>query len=175
MMREQTFLQLAPEFGGTKFGPFDHVEVRLGSDPSNSDITLPPTLGVADQHVKLIKQQDGSFIVAPVDRTAAVFHFRAGSGRPKQVLAPTAVSNGDSFALVTPEGPRFFILLEKDPRAAARSAEEAEGPRSLLQDPTLYIGLFFLLLILGQLSFYVVAFQQPSEALPAAELRHDPR
>ncbi|MCA9495126.1 MAG: hypothetical protein KC621_34595, partial [Myxococcales bacterium] len=127
-MREQTFLQLAPEFGGTKFGPFDHVEVRLGSDPSNSDITLPPTLGVADQHVKLIKQQDGSFIVAPVDRTAAVFHFRAGSGRPKQVLAPTAVSNGDSFALVTPEGPRFFILLEKDPRAAARSAEEAEGP-----------------------------------------------
>lgn len=127
-MRQQTFLQLAPEFGGTKFGPFDHVEIRLGSDPSNSDITLPPTLGVADQHVKLIKQQDESFILAPVDRTAAVFHFRAGSGRPKQVLAPTAVANGDSFALVTQEGPRFFILLEKDPRAVAKALEESEGP-----------------------------------------------
>ena len=43
-MRNQTFLQLAPEFGGTKFGPFDQGEVRLGSDPSNSDITLPATL-----------------------------------------------------------------------------------------------------------------------------------
>lgn len=127
-MRTQTFLQLAPEFGGTKFGPFDHVEVRLGSDPSNSDITLPATLGVLDQHVKLIKQQDDSFILAPVDRSAAVWHFRGGGGKPKQVLAPTAVANGDAFALVTPEGPRFVIALEKDPRAVAKALEDSQGP-----------------------------------------------
>ena len=47
MSRNHTFLQLAPEFGGTKFGPFEHVEIRLGSDPANSDITLPEALGAA--------------------------------------------------------------------------------------------------------------------------------
>lgn len=129
MAKSLTFLQLAPEFGGTRFGPFDQVEIRLGSDPSNSDITLPETLGVAPQHLKLLKQQDDSYILAPVDRTAAVYHFRAGSPRPKQVLAPTAIANGDAFAMVTPEGPRFAVMVEKDARQIAKAAQDAQGPR----------------------------------------------
>src|SRR5688572_3538386 len=128
MARTVTFLQLAPEFGGTKFGPFDQVEVRLGSDPSNSDITLPETLGVAPQHVKLLKQQDDSFILAPVDKSAAIFHFRSGTARPKQVLAPTAIQSGDAFALVTPEGPRFYVQVEKDAKAIAAQAADSSGP-----------------------------------------------
>lgn len=123
-----TFLQLAAEFGGTKFGPFTSAEVRLGSDPGNSDITLPETLGVAGQHMKLLRQQDNSFIIAPVDRTAPVFFFRAGQARSKQVTSPLAVQSGDSFALVTPEGPRFVIVVETDPRAVKAAAEEASGP-----------------------------------------------
>jgi hypothetical protein len=129
MAKSQTFLQLAAEFGGTKFGPFDQVEIRLGSDPSNSDITLPEALGVAPQHVKLLKQQDDSYILAPVDRTAAVYHFRGGSGRPKQVLAPTAIANGDAFSMVTPEGPRFAVQVEKDPRQLSKAIAESEGPK----------------------------------------------
>ncbi len=129
MAKSQTFLQLAPEFGGTKFGPFDQVEIRLGSDPSNSDITLPEALGVAPQHVKLLKQQDDSYILAPVDRTAAVYQYRGGSGRPKQVLAPTAIMSGDGFSMVTPEGPRFTVLVEKDPRAVSKAIAESEGPK----------------------------------------------
>lgn len=129
MAKSQTFLQLAPEFGGTRFGPFDQVEIRLGSDPSNSDITLPEALGVAPQHVKLLKQQDDSYILAPVDRTAAVYHFRPGSARPKQVLAPTAIANGDSFAMVTPEGPRFGVMVEKDARQIQKAAQDAVGPK----------------------------------------------
>lgn len=127
-MKTFTFLQLAPEFGGTRFGPFDAVEVRLGSDPAQNDITLPETLGVAAQHVKIFKQQDDSYILAPVDRSAAVFHYRAGTARPKQVLAPMAVANGDAFSLVTPEGPRFYIQLERDPRAVEKALEESQGP-----------------------------------------------
>src|SRR4051794_10756500 len=103
MARAVTFLQLTPEFGGTKFGPFEGSEVRLGSDPGSSDITLPETLGVAGQHVKVLRQQDNSFILAPVDRAAPVFHYRAGTARPKQVTAPLAVAAGDAFSLVTPE------------------------------------------------------------------------
>lgn len=128
MARTVTFLQLAAEFGGTKFGPFEAVEIRLGSDPGANDITLPETLGVAHQHVKLLRQQDNTFILAPVDRTAPVFHYRAGTARSKQVTAPMAVASGDSFALVTPEGPRFYIVVESDPRAIKAAAAEADGP-----------------------------------------------
>jgi hypothetical protein len=132
MARFVTFLQLAPEFGGTKFGPFEAVEIRLGSDPGSNDITLPETLGVAAQHVKLLRQQDNSFILAPVDRAAPVFHFRAGTARSKQVTAPMAVQGGDSFALVTPEGPRFHIVVETDPRAIKSASADAEGPEAAI-------------------------------------------
>ena len=128
MAKTMTFLQLSQEFGGTRFGPFDQVEVRLGSDPEESDITLPPALGVAPQHVKVLKQQDETYILAPVDRTAALFYFRSTGGKAKQVTAPLACKAGDSFALVTPEGPRFFLQSEKNPKAIAAAAAESEGP-----------------------------------------------
>lgn len=119
---EQTYLQLAPEFGGTKFGPFSGVEVRLGSDPTENDITLPEAWGIELQHVRILIQPDGSFIVAPTSRLATVYVFR-GPGRPKQVTSPMAVASGDSFALATPEGPRFFILRELPPNAKKNESE----------------------------------------------------
>lgn len=116
MALTETFLELAPEFGGTRFGPFKNMEIRLGSDPASNDIVLPENLGVLPNHVKLISQGDGSFIIAPIERTAGVFSFRSG-GSAKQVTSPVAAQgasetySADSFALVTPEGPRFYILL----------------------------------------------------------------
>jgi len=127
-VKTMTFLQLSQEFGGTRFGPFEQVEIRLGSDPEQSDITLPAELGVAPQHVKVLKQQDETFILAPVDRTAALFFFRSTGGKAKQVTAPLACKAGDSFALVTAEGPRFFLQSEKNPKAIAEAAKESEGP-----------------------------------------------
>ena len=112
MAKTLHFLQLSNEFGGTKFGPFDTPEVRLGSDPGRNDITLPENLGVAPEHVKVLIQGDGSYIVAPVERSAAVFVWRGGARKPKELSSPIAVNAGDSFALVTPEGIRFFILAE---------------------------------------------------------------
>ena len=128
MARTYTFLQLSQEFGGTRFGPFDGVEIRLGSDPGRSDITLPEGLGVAPEHVKILIQTDGSFIIAPVDRAAAVFHWRAGSNRSRQVAAPMAVQAGDGFSLGTAEGPRFFIQTVAE-KQAKEAAAESEGPK----------------------------------------------
>lgn len=122
MATPTTFLQLSPEFGGTKFGPFPGLEIRLGSDPHNSDIVLPEALGVSPQHVRVIRQNDGSFIVAPTERTATVFLWRAGGRAPKQITTPTAVAAGDGFSLVTQEGPRFYILLEQPSKAASQDA-----------------------------------------------------
>jgi hypothetical protein len=129
MAKRLVFLQLAPEFGGTKFGPFAGAEIRLGSDPSRNDIVLPEALGVAMEHVRLVKQQDESFIIAPTERTASVFVWRA-DGRPgKQITAPVAVGAGDGFSVVTAEGPRFYIVLElpKAAEAAAGGAKDGFG------------------------------------------------
>jgi hypothetical protein len=120
------FLQLSEEFGGTKFGPFDSMEVRLGSDPTRNDITLPENLGIIAEHVKVLIQGDGSYIIAPVERTAGVYVWRGGARKPKELQSPIAVNAGDSFALVTPEGPRFFILAEM-PHETDLTGDNVEG------------------------------------------------
>lgn len=117
-----TFLQLSPDFGGTKFGPFTGVEIRLGSDPTRNDIVLPEALGVAPEHVKVIKQGPTNFIIAPTQRTAAVFIYKASGGPPKQAVTPMAAQPGDSFAVVTAEGPRFYIVAEAPPKQTASAA-----------------------------------------------------
>ncbi|MBN2798495.1 MAG: hypothetical protein JXX28_05045 [Deltaproteobacteria bacterium] len=111
-----TFLQLAEEFGGTKFGPFTAAEIRLGSDPENNDIVLPENLGVLPQHMKVLLQKDGSFILAPVERTATVFLWKPDGRPPKQLNTPSAAVMEDSFSLVTAEGVRFQLLREEEKR-----------------------------------------------------------
>jgi hypothetical protein len=114
-----TYLQLAPEFGGTKFGPFQGVEIRLGSDPTRNDIVLPEALGVLPAHVRVIRQADNSFILAPTERTATVYLHRNDARAPKLVTTPTAIQTGDGFSLVTAEGPRFHVLVEQPQKAGA--------------------------------------------------------
>jgi hypothetical protein len=118
MAKRQVFLQLTPEFGGTKFGPFQGAEIRLGSEPGRNDIVLPEGLGVAPEHARLVKQPDESFILSPVERTAQIYLYRVDGRPPKPVQSPIAVVMGDGFSLVTQEGPRFIIVLEMEKRAA---------------------------------------------------------
>ena len=42
MLEEElaTYLRLTPEFGGTRFGPFEELEIRLGSDADRCHIVL---------------------------------------------------------------------------------------------------------------------------------------
>ncbi|MFT4978994.1 MAG: hypothetical protein ACI8S6_004904, partial [Myxococcota bacterium] len=40
-----TYLSLTPEFGGTRFGPFEGLGVRLGADANRCHIVLPESLG----------------------------------------------------------------------------------------------------------------------------------
>lgn len=127
------YLVLSPEFGGTRFGPFEGLEARLGSNKERCHITLPESLGVAKEHCKVIRQGGASMILAPSERTAAVFLWKGDARRPVQVQAPTAVKPGDSFALVTQEGPRFFIELGELPAEvrAARNPANRRGPKNL--------------------------------------------
>ncbi len=104
------YLTLSPEFGGTRFGPFEGLEVRLGADRDRCHIVLPEAFGVAREHCKVIRQGEG-LIVAASERTAAVFVWKGDARRPTQIQAPTSVRPGDSFALVSPEGARFTVVM----------------------------------------------------------------
>lgn len=142
----QTYLLLSPEFGGTKFGPFKGMEIRLGSDSGRNDIQLPEALGVLPEHVKLLKQGDDTFIVAPTERSAGVFIWRAGHQRAKQITSPMAIQAGsdsysaDAFSLVTPEGPKFYIIQEipqqdaTGPETGLDRAKKRVSSKSLLAE-----------------------------------------
>lgn len=129
MPRSATFLELAPEFGGTTFGPFPGPEIRLGSAADGCDIRLPVSLGVASLHCRVVRQDDATWLVAPVDRASAVWFHRASGGRPALLEAPVAARSGDAFSLVTPEGPRFRLRIEAG-AAADDAARNSQGPKA---------------------------------------------
>lgn len=119
------YLRLAPEFGGTRFGPFEGLEVRLGSDRDRCHIVIPESLGVLGEHVKLIRQDANNIVITPADRTAAVFLWKPGDRRPSPVHTPTAVRPGDAFSLVTAEGPRFLVELDELPAEVQAQRQQA--------------------------------------------------
>ncbi len=125
-----TYLRLAPEFGGTRFGPFEGLEVRLGSNGERCHIVLSESLGVLPEHAKLLRQRDNSLIVTPAERTATIFLWKPGERRPSQVLTPTAVRPGDAFSLVTADGPRFIIELDVLPPEIVEKRAEEKKVRS---------------------------------------------
>lgn len=121
-----TYLRLTPEFGGTRFGPFEGLEVRLGSDADRCHIVLPESLGVRAEHARLIRQGPQNLILSPSERTAAVFLYKSGERRPVQLNTPTAVRPGDGFALVTADGPRFIIELDELPPEIRTQREQSK-------------------------------------------------
>lgn len=123
-----TYLSLTPEFGGTRFGPFEGLEVRLGSDNNRCHIVLPESLGVLPEHVKLIRQGPVNLILAPAERTATVFLYKQSERRPLQLNTPTAVRPGDAFTLVTPDGPRFVVEVGELPDEIKAQREGKGGP-----------------------------------------------
>jgi hypothetical protein len=130
------YLALTPEFGGTRFGPFEGLEARLGSDGNRCHITIPEAFGVATEHCKVLRQGPDNLLVAPADRTAAVWVWKGDARRPVQATSPTAVRPGDSFALVSPEGPRFVIELGPLPPEIQAERERAKRSKRGFRDLT---------------------------------------
>jgi len=120
------YLELTKAFGGTRFGPFEGVEVNLGSSP-DCDIVIPEAFGVAAFHVKVLRQEGMGLIVAPVERTAAVYVWKGGNPRPQQIATPVAVTHGDHFAMGTPEGPRFQVKIDLLPEDVRKQRALAAG------------------------------------------------
>lgn len=155
------YLLLAPEFGGTRFGPFEGLEVRLGSNPDRCHIVLPESFGVLPEHVKVIRQGPQNLILAPAERTATVFLWRQGARKPEQITSPVAIRAGDGFSMVTPSGPRFTVQLDELPEDVKKEREEAAkrvgvGRRRLSKESMAAEGkrqIFTQLLVLGPMQY----------------------
>lgn len=130
------YLTLTPEFGGTRFGPFEGIECRLGSNAERCHITIPEGLGVLREHCKVLRQGPANLILTPSERSAGVYLWKGDARAPVQVATPTAVRPGDSFALVTPDGPKFRIEIAALPPEvlAQRSNKGKRNARGLTAD-----------------------------------------
>lgn len=104
-----TFLQLPPEQGGLRFGPFTGI-VQLGSDPRRCQITLDASHGIYPLHATLADAGHGVYHFAPVEHGAKAFVVQAGSPQVWPVQGAVQVKSGDSIIVGTPAGPRFQVI-----------------------------------------------------------------
>ncbi|MFM2161548.1 MAG: hypothetical protein RLZZ383_1060 [Pseudomonadota bacterium] len=115
MSRDEVWLQLAPEFGGTRFGPIVGTEFRLGTAEDNH-VRLAEGLGVEPHHVRLIRRSGDAFLVAPVERSATVWAQRRGTRQPSPIQSPIVLAPGDAFLLGSAQGVRFTLVSAPSPK-----------------------------------------------------------
>lgn len=116
------FLQLTPEFGSVRYGPFPS-SIVIGSDPKRCQIILDPSMGIFPVHASLGRLADGSLALSPQSKEAKLFLMPSGQPHTWPVTGPVVVNLGDLIVLGTPAGPRFQIQSDL-PRSAAPSAAQ---------------------------------------------------
>lgn len=137
MAQPLPYLQLSEDFGGEAFGPIDRDEYRLGTAEDN-EVRLTEGLGVDPHHARIARKSGDTFYVAPVQRGSTVWLYRGDRGQPEALHGPAVIRPGDGFALGTPNGIRFKLILREAPRptgptgpgrtsAEARAAELQSG------------------------------------------------
>ena len=123
-----TYLKLDQNFGGNEFGPYEDLEVTLGSDPS-CNIVIPVDFGVLRLHAKLTRNSPTDIFLTPADQAARIFVWRGRARNASQIYAPTQVKSGDSFSLVSPNGPKFKIEFRELPKEVVEKRLESMGKR----------------------------------------------
>ena len=140
-MAGKTFLQLPPELGGLRFGPFESW-IQIGSDPKRNQIVLDPAHGVYPAHCAIGPMPDGRYSVAPASPECKVFILPAGQQQMWPVTSPVQASAGDMVVFGTPSGPRFHILREgpvgqaPTAREIVQTARQTGGERGFIQGVT---------------------------------------
>ena len=120
-----TYLKLAPEFGGTEFGPYEDLEISLGSQQASCNIFIPPNFGVLPIHAKIIRKSATDVVLAPAEQSAEIFLWKGRARNCNRIYVPTAVKSGDSFALVSPQGPKFTIEYRELPPEEIKIRQES--------------------------------------------------
>jgi len=105
------FLQLPPELGGVKYGPFPG-SVVIGSDPKRAALVLDPSHGIYPVHVTIARLPDGTITVAPSRPECKVFLAPAGQPHVWPATGPVQARPGDLVIVGTPAGPRFQLQTD---------------------------------------------------------------
>lgn len=106
---KQTFLQLSPEQGGHRFGPFKPGAVYFGTDRSKCQIMLDASSGLAPCHAVLTIAPDGSYTVSPTDRSHALYVVKANSSSALPIMNPVSINPGDALILGSTQGAKFVL------------------------------------------------------------------
>lgn len=117
------YLRLSPEFGEHRFGPYENLEVRIGSDQQNCAICIE-NFGALPIHAKLLIQGEKDLILVPSERSAEVFLWRKNHA-PEQIFGATAVIPGDAFSIIMANGPKFIIEWDELPEEIKEQREKA--------------------------------------------------
>lgn len=128
-----TFLQLAPEQGGTRFGPFPAGVVQLGTDANHCQLTLAATPGIAPVHASITAMGGGRFTVQPTQQGLGLFLIQRGQTHSWPIEAPVTASHGDKLVIGSAAGPSFELQWEEAVVAAGPTAVAA--PRGLPRPP----------------------------------------
>ncbi len=132
MAQPQPFLQLTEDFGGEFFGPIDQAEYRLGTAEDN-EVRLTEGLGVEPHHARIVRKSGDTYYLSPVERGATVWLFRGDRGAPEALTGPAVVRPGDAFALGTPQGIRFRLVIREPAKPAVAKGSAAEDRAAQLQ------------------------------------------
>lgn len=106
------YLQLVPEQGGIRFGPF-RQRFDIGSDARRTQLVLDARHGIFPVHAVGAQMQPGLLTVQPAAQGCTLFVTPAGQSHAWPVTAPVQVKHGDQLTFGTPEGPRFFVVVEQ--------------------------------------------------------------
>ena len=111
-----TFLQLAPNQGGQRFGPFQG-QIRLGSNGGQCQVTVQ-TPGIMPVHAIVTDHGNGSFTIQPSEPQVRMFMRQAATGQVWPVQAPVAAASGDAVILGDESGPSFTLQHQAGAPAA---------------------------------------------------------
>ncbi|HHO53454.1 MAG TPA: hypothetical protein ENK18_21925 [Deltaproteobacteria bacterium] len=123
-----TFLQLPPDLGGLRYGPF-RTDVVFGSDGQRCQMVLDPGHGIYPVHATLIPQGTDTYTLQPAGPSCKVFLIPPGQTHVWPVTSPVQAQAGATVILGTPSGPRFQIQRGEQ---AYRSAFQGQGDAALL-------------------------------------------
>jgi hypothetical protein len=143
-----TFLQLPPELGGLRFGPFPGP-VQIGSDNRRCQIVLDPSHGVFPVHAIVAPVGNQRYSVSAVAPEGKVFLIPYGQVHVWPVNGAVEAKVGDLVVLGTPHGPRFQIQdaapLGPAPTAGqiVQNARATGGEAGLVQGVQQFIGEVF--------------------------------
>lgn len=129
MASRTLYLQLPPELGGVRFGPFT-ASCTLGSDPKRAQIVLDPSMGVFPVHATVALAGEGLFTVAPAGKDCKLFLLPAGQPHTWPVTGPVQAKAGDLVILGTPGGPRFVLLPDLPVGQAPTASQIVQTARS---------------------------------------------